>query len=160
MKRKEIRIEDVLMKELTFIDIKPFRDKEELFWYISEQFEKNGMVSDKTAFKNSLDAREKLGPTYMGEFIAIPHGKCKEVLKAGVGFIRCKDSFTYESSGEEGAVKYIFVLAIEENRKDNSHLRILAALSGFLARDEFLEMIADVKNYEELLSGIKQLQEE
>lgn len=156
MKDQGIRIEDVLLEELTFIDVEPFRDKEELFGYISEKFEEQGIVSDKEAFRKSLDAREELGPTYMGEFIAIPHGKCREVLKPGVGFIRCSDSFLYRSGEEEGPVKYIFVLAIDEKRQDNSHLRILATLSGFLVKDEFLELIAGIKSHRELIAGIKE----
>lgn len=158
MGNQGINIGNVLLKELMIIDTEPFKDKEELFWYISQKFEENGVVSDKVAFKKSLDAREELGPTYMGEFIAIPHGKCKEVIKPGVGFIRCKNSFLYQSGEEEGPVKYIFVLAIVDNQKDNSHLRILATLSGYLARDEFQELIANVQSYEELLNGINQLE--
>ncbi len=158
MGNQGIQIGDVLLKELMIVDAEPFKDKEELFWYISEKFEENGVVSDKVAFKESLDAREKLGPTYMGEYIAIPHGKCKEVIKPGVGFIRCKDSFPYRSCEEEGPVKYIFVLAIVDNQKDNSHLRILATLSGYLAKDEFQELIAGVENYEELLDGIREME--
>ncbi len=155
---QEIKIRDVLLKELMIIDAEPFKDKEELFLYISEKFEETGIVSDKVAFKQSLDSRESLGPTYMGEFIAIPHGKCKEVIKPGVGFIRCKDSFIYRSGEEEGPVKYIFVLAIIDNQVDNSHLRILATLSGYLVREEFVELIANVQSYEELLNGIDQLE--
>lgn len=158
MGNQGINIGDVLLKELMIIDAAPFKDKEELFVYISEKFEENGVVSDKVAFKKSLDARESLGPTYMGDYIAIPHGKCKEVRKPGVGFIRCKDSFLYQSGDEEGPVKYIFVLAIINNQKDNSHLKILATLSGYLVKDEFQELIANVQSYEELLNGINQLE--
>lgn len=154
MRSQEINIGDVLLKELMIIDTEPFKDKEELFWYISEKFEQSGIVSDKVVFKKSLDMREELGPTYMGDYIAIPHGKCNEVIKPGVGFIRCKDSFLYQSGEEEGDVKYIFVLAIVDNQKDNTHLRILAKLSGYLAKDEFKELIANVQSYEELLNGI------
>ncbi len=158
MGNQVIQIGEVLLKELMIIDAPPFKDKEELFWYISEKFEESGVVSDKTAFKKSLDARECLGSTYMGEYIAIPHGKCKEVIKPGVGFIRCKDSFLYHSGEEEEPVKYIFVLAIVDNQEDNSHLRVLATLAGYLARDEFQELISSVQSYEELLTGINQLE--
>ena len=156
---QEIKIGEVLLKELMIIDAEPFKDKEELFLYISNKFEETGIVSDKRAFKQSLENRESLGSTYMGEFIAIPHGKCKEVIKPGIGFIRCKDSFIYQSGDEEGPVKYIFALAIIDNQMDNSHLRILATLSGYLVRDEFVELIANAGSYEELLSGMKQLEQ-
>lgn len=158
MENEKISIGDVLLKELVIIDAEPFQDKEELFLYISNKFQETNIVSDKDAFKRSLESRESLGPTYMGDFIAIPHGKCKEVRKPGIGFIRCKDSFLYKSGDEEGPVKYIFVLAIIDDQHDNSHLRILATLSGYLAKDEFVELISNVQSYEELLEGINKLE--
>lgn len=158
MGKQVINIGDVLLKELMVLDTELFNDKEELFWYISEKFEENGVVSDKAAFKNSLDAREMLGSTYMGDYIAIPHGKCNEVMKPGVGFIRCKNSFLYQSGEEEGPVKYVFVLAIIDSQKDNSHLKILATLSRYLAKDEFQKLIAHVQSYEEFIIGINQIE--
>ncbi|GHT86840.1 PTS mannose transporter subunit IIAB [Bacteroidia bacterium] len=152
-----IHMADVLLKELTILDREPFTDKDQLFQFISGEFEKNGVVSDKEAFQEALMYRESLGPTYMGDDIAIPHGRCKEVLKSGVGFIRLKDSFRYESAGEAGPVKYIFVLAVNEAGEDNEHLRILATLAGYLMQDEFRELMINVQSYEELLAGIQTL---
>ena len=87
----------------------------------------------------------------MGNFVAIPHGKCKEVLKPGIGFCRCKKPFIYESSGESGEVKYIFVLAISENQENDYHLRVLATLAG-------IELLEKAESYDDLIHGIKQLQ--
>ncbi len=155
-----IDIADVLLRDLMILDHDSFADKDQLFQFMSEQFEKSKVVSDKEAFRKSLLYRESLGPTYMGDFIAIPHGQCREVLKSGVGFIRCKESFIYESQGEQGPVKYIFVLAVDEAEGDNKHLRILATLAGYLMRDDFRELIANVQSYEELLMGIQKIEAE
>mgnify|MGYP002237755815 CR=1 FL=1 len=70
-----------------------------MFDVMTAKFEEAGFVSDAKAYKDALEYRESLGPTYMGNFVAIPHGKCKEVLKPGIGFCRCKKPFIYESSG-------------------------------------------------------------
>lgn len=156
MENQGVQIGDVLLKELTLLNEPSFQNKEELFLYISDKFEESGVVSDKEAFRKSLEDREELGPTYMGDFIAIPHGKCKEVIKAGVSFIRCKE-FTYRSGDEEGPVKYVFVLAVEDDQEDNSHLRILATIASYLMKDEFKELIAGVQSYDELISGINKI---
>lgn len=153
-----IHMADVLLKKLTILDREPFTDKEQLFQFMSEQFEENGIVSDKEAFKAALEYRECLGSTYMGDGIAISHGQCKEVVKSGIGFIRLKDSFSYESAGEVEPVKYIFVLAVDESRDDNRHLRILATLAGYLMQDAFRELMAIVQSYEELLAGIQKFE--
>ncbi len=152
-----VEIKNVLLKELVLFDYPAFKNKEALFNFIAKKFEMEEIVSDQQAFKESLEYRESLGPTYMGDFIAIPHGQGKEVIKPGVGFIRCKDSFLYQSAGEEGQVKYVFVLAVMNTQENNEHLRILATLAGYLMKDEFRKLLENVQTYEELLSGIERL---
>ena len=105
-----VNLAEVLLDEMVILDCEPFKDKENMFDVMTAKFEEAGFVSDAKAYKDALEYRESLGPTYMGNFVAIPHGKCKEVLKPGIGFCRCKEPFIYESSGESGEVKYIFVM--------------------------------------------------
>jgi len=157
MSEHGVDIGSVLLKELFLIDCPPFVCKEDLFEYMTGQFEEKGIVSDKEAFKQSLEYRETQGPTYMGDFIAIPHGQCEAVLRPGVGFIRCNESFQYQSAGEEGPVKYIFVLAVSSVQEDDQHLRILATLAGYLMNDEFRSLMERVQSYEEMMEGIRQL---
>lgn len=158
MSEHDVDISDVLLEELFILNHSPFACKEELFSYMAERFEEKGVISDRNAFVKSLEHRETLGSTYMGDFIAIPHGRCEEVLKPGVGFIRCKESFQYDSAGESGPVKYIFVLAVSSRQESDQHLRILATLAGYLMKDEFRCLIREVKNYSEMIDGIKQVE--
>ena len=152
-----VNLAEVLLPEMVILDCDPFKDKEDMFDTMTRRFEEAGFVSDAKAYKRALEYRESLGPTYMGRLVAIPHGKCKEVLKPGIGFVRCKSPFLYESAGESGEVKYAFVLAISDNQEDDYHLRVLATLAGMLAHDEFLELLNQAANYEDLIQGIKAL---
>lgn len=152
-----VNLAEVLLDEMVILDCEPFKDKADMFDTMTRRFEEAGFVSDAKAYKTALEYRESLGPTYMGNFVAIPHGKCKEVLKPGIGFVRCREPFLYESSGETGEVKYIFVLAISENQENDYHLRVLATLAGMLAHEEFLELLERAGSYEELIHGIKEL---
>lgn len=152
-----VDLSEVLLDEMVILDREPFKDKDDMFDVMTRQFETAGLVSNAGAFKQALEFRETLGPTYMGNMIAIPHGKCKEVLKPGIGFCRCAEPFIYESGGESGEVKYIFVLAISENQENDYHLRVLATLAGFLAHDEFLALLEKAESYDDLIRGIKEL---
>ena len=152
-----VNLAEVLLPEMVILDCNPFKDKEDMFDTMTCKFEEAGFVSDAKAYKEALEYRESLGPTYRGNYVAIPHGKCREVLKPGIGFVRCKESFIYESAGEAGEVKYVFVLAISDNQENDYHLRVLATLAGMLAHDEFLELLKKAQNYEELIQGIKKL---
>ena len=78
---KEINLSDVIPNNLVILNHEPFQNKETMFDILSKKFEKSGIVSDACAFKHSLEHRETLGSTYMGNLIALPHGRCKEVLK-------------------------------------------------------------------------------
>lgn len=151
-------ISSILLKELFLPDCTPFSSKEELFEYMSGRFEETGIVLDRKAFKQALEKRESLGPTYMGDFIAIPHGQCTEVLKPGVGFIRCSDSFNYDSAGDSGPVKYVFVLAVSSSQEGNQHLKILATLAGYLMRDDFRDLMEHAGSYEEFMEGISRIE--
>lgn len=152
-----VNLAEVLLDEMVILDCEPFKDKDDMFDTMTRRFEEAGFVSDAKAYKEALEYRETLGPTYMGNFVAIPHGKCKEVLKPGIGFCRCKEPFIYESGGESGEVKYIFVLAISDNQENDYHLRILATLAGMLAHDEFLTLLGTAASYEDLIHGINNL---
>lgn len=152
-----VDIAESLLEDMVELDHESFENKEAMFHFMTQKFETNGIVSDAGAFKAALEVRESQGPTYMGNYIAIPHGKCKEVLKPGIGFCRCSEPFTYESCGETGKVKYIFVLAISETQENDYHLRVLATLAGMLAHDEFWEVLQNAATFEELKVGIKKL---
>lgn len=152
-----VNLAEVLLDEMVILDCDPFKDKEDMFDTMTRRFEEAGFVSDARAYKEALEYRETLGPTYMGNFVAIPHGKCKEVLKPGIGFCRCKEPFIYESGGESGEVKYIFVLAISDNQENDYHLRVLATLAGMLAHDEFINLLETAASYEDLIYGINNL---
>lgn len=151
------KISDVLLKDMVMLDTDTYEDKEALFRDMAGRFEKNGIVTSADAFYNALMAREEEGPTYMGEFLAMPHGICDEVVKPGVGFSRLKEPMLYKSHGEEGEVKYVFMLAIAGEDGRGEHLRILAMLARMLAHEEVREILADTTSYEDMLARIDAL---
>ena len=79
-----------------------------MFETLAAKFEAAGIVTDAKQYIKALEERETLGSTYMGNMIALPHGKCDAVVKPGIGFCRCKQTFRYCSHDEEGDVRYVF----------------------------------------------------
>ena len=152
---EEINLSDVIPNNLVILNHEPFQCKEKMFDILSKKFESSGIVSDANAFKQSLEYRETLGSTYMEKLIALPHGRCREVLKPGMAFCRCSDVFPYESHNEIGDVKYIFMLAIIENDESEDHLRILAKLARLLINDDFVKSLEYINNYHEFIELIE-----
>lgn len=153
-----VDLSQVLMEEVVILDAEPFADKNALFDFLSTKLMDAGIVKDSAKFHEALDARENIGSTYMGNLIALPHGKSDTVVKPGVAFCRCKTSFKYQSFGEVGDVRYIFVLAISEGQSAEEYLRVLATLAGLLAHDEFIDILESSVNYNDLVKAIKELQ--
>lgn len=152
---EQVNLSEVFSKDTVIFDHKPFADKEEVFNFLTSKFYDAGIVTDKEAYKNALYYREGIGSTYMGNLIALPHGKCDEVIKPGIALCRCTKPFIYKSCGEVGEVKYIFMLAIAGTQTGDQYIRVLATLAGLLAHDEFIDDLEQCKDYGELLELIK-----
>lgn len=154
----EVNLSKVLIKDTVLLDVEPFKDKESMFEILAKKFEASGIVTDAKEYMKALEERETLGSTYMGNMIALPHGKCDAVVKPGIGFCRCKSAFRYRSHDEEGDVRYIFMLAIAGNQSGDQYLRVLATLAGLLTHEEFLDVLEHAKSYEEIIYAIQSLQ--
>ena len=153
---EKVDLATVLVKEAVVLDKEPFASKEEMFDFMASKFVEAKIVTDKDKYIEALEYRETLGPTYMGNMIGLPHGKCDEVVKPGIGFCRCKETFSYKSCGEEGEVKYVFMLAIAGNQTGDQYMRVLATLAGLLAHEDFIEKLDKVTSYEEVLNAVKE----
>lgn len=153
---EEVELSKVLLKEAVVLDQYTFDSKEEMFDLMASKFIEAGIISDKEKFIESLKERECIGPTYMGNLIGLPHGKSDVVIKPGIGFCKCKVPFTYKSCGEEGQVKYVFMLAIAGTQTGDEYMRILARLAGLLMYQEFLDELDLARSYKDVLRIIEE----
>lgn len=154
----EVNLSEVLIRDTVMLDVEPFVDKEAMFEILAAKFETAGIVTNAKEYIKALEERETLGSTYMGNMIALPHGKCDAVVKPGIGFCRCKTSFRYQSHGEEGDVRYVFMLAIAGNQSGDQYLRVLATLAGLLTHEEFIEVLEHAQSYEDIIEAVHALQ--
>ena len=76
----EVNLSKVLIRDTVLLDVEPFTDKETMFETLAAKFEAAGIVTDAKQYIKALEQRETLGSTYMGNMIALPHGKCDAVL--------------------------------------------------------------------------------
>ena len=140
-----MKLTDVLLKDMVILDADSFETKDDLFKEMAKRFYK------------ALYVREEEGPTVFAEYeLAMPHGICDEVVQPGVGFVRLKTPMHYESCGDEGMVKYVFMLAIEGGNSEarNEHLQILAQVARLMMHEEFREVLATTESYESMIEEI------
>lgn len=113
---------------------------------------KSGNLNDVTAYKNQVLKREEESTTGIGEGIAIPHGKCSAVDRAGLAAMVIKDGVDFQSlDGED--VNILFLIAAP-NTKDNVHLDVLSKLSVLLMNDDFIADLKNAKTVDEFINII------
>ncbi|TKH45956.1 PTS mannose transporter subunit IIABC [Paenibacillus terrae] len=119
-------------------------------------FERTGVVSSASDFKQAILAREKEGSTGIGMNIAIPHGKSEAVLKPSVVF-GIKQGGVDWSSADGSEAKLIFMIAVPRNSKENAHLKVLQMLSRKLMDGHFREALLEATTKEEAYQLLDQV---
>ncbi|AHZ14411.1 PTS sugar transporter subunit IIA [Bacillus velezensis] len=104
----------------------------------------NGYV--KNGYVEKMFEREETSSTFMGNFIAIPHGTedaKDEVLHSGISVIQIPDGVEY---GEGNTAKVVFGIA----GKNNEHLDILSNIAIICSEEENIERLISANTEEEL----------
>lgn len=92
--------------------------------------------------------REELTTTYMGNFVAIPHGTedSKDFVKeSGISFIQVPDGVDF---GAGNIVKLLIGIA----GKNNEHLDILSNIAIVCSEEENIEKLVNATTAEEILA--------
>ena len=112
--------------------------KKRVFEQVGILFENHQGVARSTVY-DALFAREKLGPTGLGQGIAIPHGRIKG-LKTPVGaFIRLQTAVQFDAPDGK-PVSLIFVLLVPEAANEQ-HLQLLSELAQMFSDKGFRDRL-------------------
>ena len=103
---------------------------------------------DTSEFLQVLLEREKLGSTGIGEGVAIPHGKVKDLDKLIVSFGRSEKGIDFNATDSQ-AVNLFFLLIAPES-STGSHLKALAQISRLLKDEKTRESLKKAETREEI----------
>lgn len=96
------------------------------------------------AYRDSMFARESSVSTYMGNFLAIPHGTLEgvdEVLRSALAIIRYDQPIDWD--GNE--VRFVIGIA----GKDGTHMDSLAMIAQIFSEIEIVEQLLEAKSQEQ-----------
>lgn len=127
------------------------KTKKEAIEELSYLMYKQGILKDQNEFIKSVELREELATTYCGDYVAIPHGLSKFVKKPSMAFGRGK---ILEWDGEGTEVRYIFLLAIPQNKKEDNSFSILKKINDLIFEDKHVEIFEGLKNEKEFIELI------
>lgn len=125
------------------------RTKDAVIEEMASLLDKDGVLTDKSKFIEAIYEREKLSTTGMGMGIAIPHAKTSAVKTPRVAVGISKEGFDFESEDGEPA-HMIFMIATSDKGGD-LHLKTLAALSGKLIHEEFINSLMNAATRQEIV---------
>ncbi len=155
MTTKRLEISQVLKPETVDLLGKGLKDKETLLDHMITMMFKAGIVGSKDDYLDAIYEREAMGPTYMGNFIAIPHGKCAAVKNPGIAFCRCNDGVLYHTELGGGEVRLVFMLAIPDHMSGEEYMRVLSQLARLLVYPEFTDQLYKAQTYGDVIDAVR-----
>jgi PTS system nitrogen regulatory IIA component len=99
----------------------------------------------------SLQQREILGPTGMGNGVAIPHVKIGGLTKICGFFSRLESPIDFDSADKQ-PVDLIFTLLAPENNSGTDHLKALAMVSRMFSNKDIRLKLRAAENTESLFA--------
>jgi fructose PTS system EIIA component len=155
MDNRILKISEVIMPDTVDLNLKNINCKDEIIHYLAGLLDHAGLLVDKEEYIRSVYEREQMGPTFMENFIAIPHGKSDAVREAGIAFGRSEKGFLYETSLGSGIAKMTFLLAIPNRMSPDAYMAVLARLARLLVHEEFREDLMKAASYIDVVNAIK-----
>ena len=113
---------------------------------------------DSDRLMKVLLERERLGSTGIGDGIAIPHGKLKDIEDLVLSFGRSAEGIDFESM--DGKPVHLFFLLVAPEACAGIHLRALAKIARLLKNGTVRKRLAKVENREDIFSIIQQEDED
>ncbi len=99
--------------------------------------------------------RESLGSTGLGEGVAIPHGKSKEVKKILASFGRSLPGLDFQSL--DGKPTHLFFLLLAPENSAGMHLKALAQISRLMKDQAFRKRLMEANSADEIYSIFSEL---
>ncbi len=92
--------------------------------------------------------REELGSTAIGDGVAIPHGKVKDIQEIIVSFGRSKKGVEFDAV--DGNPVYLFFTLLAPESSMGMHLKALAKISRLLKNPNFRKSLMEAKGKDEI----------
>ncbi|TLU68927.1 PTS 2-O-a-mannosyl-D-glycerate transporter subunit IIABC [Enterobacter sp. MF024] len=131
-----------------------FTDRDRAIHELAMRLVDLGKISDADAFLAEVIHRESLGPTALGEGLAVPHGKSAAVKEAAFAVATLSEPLEWEGVDGPENVELIFLLAIPPAEAGSTHIEILTELTSRLANDALRARMMASTTAEELLAAL------
>jgi PTS system nitrogen regulatory IIA component len=152
-----MKILDLLSMDSIVPELKG-RTKKQVLEELIEAVKQNKPGIDSDRLMKVLLERERLGSTGIGDGIAIPHGKLRDIDDLVLSFGRSSEGIDFESM--DGKPVHLFFLLVAPESCAGIHLRALARIARLLKNGTVRKRLAKVDSREDIFSIIQQEDED
>lgn len=146
-------IKDLLKKELIKINLEVVnQEKETAIKAMSQVCSRYSGLDEKELLTMFLE-REALDSTGFGNHVAIPHAKIKGLKNAFIGIFKFSQPVEWEAIDDE-PVKVAIALVMPGDAGDNTHIQVISKFSRKLMDDDFIKVLLEEENEEQLYNFI------
>ncbi len=146
-----MNLSDYVTKDL-IIKIDGNLSKEEVLKLMVKELASKGLIKDEDEALSALIEREKLGSTAVGDEIAIPHAKVKEIEDILIMIAISDNGIDFDAV--DGKDVKIFFLVLASSKKLNLHLKTLARISRLIKATDFKNKVLNEKPDEDRILEI------
>lgn len=152
-----MKILDILSMDSIVPELKG-KTKKQVLEELIDAVKVNNPNVDRERLMKVLLERERLGSTGIGDGIAIPHGKLKDIKDLVLSFGRSTEGIDFESM--DGKPVHLFFLLVAPETCSGIHLRALAKIARLLKNGTVRKRLGKVDNRDEIFSIIQQEDED
>ena len=146
-----MKIAEILQEQCVVADIRG-KTKREIITELVEALAKARLVKDIEPVVNVVMDREKLGSTGIGNGVAVPHGKLKNINNIMCAFGRSQNGVDFDAV--DRAPVHIFFLVLAPEDSASLHLKVLSRITKILRDQSLRKKIIKLTNVHELYTSI------
>jgi len=132
-----------------------YASRDEAIRQLAARLASLGKITDGDAFIAEVFHRESLGPTALGEGLAVPHGKSSAVAEAAFAVATLSQPLEWEGVDGPEKVELIVLLAIPPAEAGSTHIQVLTELTSRLADDALRARVMAATSAEDLLAALE-----
>lgn len=146
-----MEIKNILHPDCTLCAVKG-TSKKRILELISQIANQYLMDIDQATILSSLTCREKMGSTGIGNGIALPHGRLRELENVIAIVVTSKEPINFDAI-DNAPVDIFFAILVPEN-KASEHLGTLSAIATKLNNKNTLSRMRNAKTDQELFEAL------
>lgn len=146
-----MKLAQLTTPELIMLDA-VFEDRFSAINTLTDKLEQTGKLTNKAQFLEAVLKREEEGPTALGEYLAVPHGKSEAVKEPVFACAFVKDDLMWKGLDGDEPVNMIFLLAIPPAEAGSTHMEVLTTLTSSLVDDDFRDQLLAARTTQEIMA--------